>query len=215
MPGTRGWFPEVVFAVLAATMAAGQPPAGEAARIGPRVALVIGSGADRTHEARALQGGIPPEAGGPIQSAAWHRPRLAGMGMPRIAYERGGPDLARPAPASPESQRSRRAAKIRVLRRLSAASYALGVAGSGAAYLLDRQAREAYREADAEYLLYRRATDGDKAQTDPTGPMAGSYRIIRSGSFGDLAQNTRSAIRYSTSPDYRDGSIGARLLRIP
>jgi formylglycine-generating enzyme required for sulfatase activity len=50
-------------------------------------------------------------------------------------------------------------------------------------------------------------------QTDPTGPATGSFRVLRGGSFGDAARNTRSASRYSLSPDDRYGGIGARLLR--
>ena len=48
---------------------------------------------------------------------------------------------------------------------------------------------------------------------DPPGPVSGSYRIIRGGSFDDHYGYTRSAHRNYNSPDYRSGYVGARLLR--
>ena len=50
-------------------------------------------------------------------------------------------------------------------------------------------------------------------QTDPTGPAAGSTRVVRGVHFGHYARNTRSAYRYYYSPSSRNGRIGARLLR--
>ena len=52
------------------------------------------------------------------------------------------------------------------------------------------------------------------SQVDPTGPASGSARVVRGGSFGDDAQNARSAIRNYYSPGDRGGDLGARLLRL-
>lgn len=57
---------------------------------------------------------------------------------------------------------------------------------------------------------------GRSRQTDPTGPSAGSLRIMRSGDFRSAAASVRSASRYYCEPDLSiKGSrlIGARLLR--
>jgi formylglycine-generating enzyme len=49
--------------------------------------------------------------------------------------------------------------------------------------------------------------------TDPTGPITGSFRVFRGGSWSGLAQFCRSAIRYYEFPVLRNGSLGFRLLR--
>ncbi|OEU47509.1 MAG: hypothetical protein BA861_02740 [Desulfobacterales bacterium S3730MH5] len=41
----------------------------------------------------------------------------------------------------------------------------------------------------------------------------GSYRVVRGGSWRNVAQNCRSAIRDNNSPDYRYGILGFRLSR--
>jgi formylglycine-generating enzyme len=52
------------------------------------------------------------------------------------------------------------------------------------------------------------------AQTDPPGPVSGSHRVIRGGSFRDVARLTRSTLRGAGSPGYRYfGFVGFRLLR--
>ena len=48
------------------------------------------------------------------------------------------------------------------------------------------------------------------AQTNPTGPSSGSYRVLRGGSWGSSARHCRVANRYST-PSYRGDDLGLRL----
>ena len=50
-------------------------------------------------------------------------------------------------------------------------------------------------------------------QVDPTGPASGSYRVSRGGGFINGARYTRSPFRFSSTPSYRSGYIGVRLLR--
>jgi formylglycine-generating enzyme required for sulfatase activity len=49
--------------------------------------------------------------------------------------------------------------------------------------------------------------------TDPTGASSGSFRVLRGGSWYDLARLCRSANRYWSGPDYRIGILGFRLAR--
>ena len=49
--------------------------------------------------------------------------------------------------------------------------------------------------------------------TDPQGPSAGPYRVVRGGYYGYDARSMRSAYRGDLSPDSRYHLIGARLLR--
>ena len=49
--------------------------------------------------------------------------------------------------------------------------------------------------------------------SDPAGAAAGSFRMIRGGSWGNLARNARAAFRYDGRPDNRYGSFGLRLVR--
>ena len=51
------------------------------------------------------------------------------------------------------------------------------------------------------------------AQVDPTGSSSGSFRVLRGGAFDYGAFFTRAANRYAYSPDSRNYSFGARLLR--
>jgi formylglycine-generating enzyme required for sulfatase activity len=53
-----------------------------------------------------------------------------------------------------------------------------------------------------------------RIQADPAGPISGSHRVDRGGSFDTYARNTRSAVRGGDVPDGRYCSLGARLLRI-
>jgi formylglycine-generating enzyme required for sulfatase activity len=53
------------------------------------------------------------------------------------------------------------------------------------------------------------------AQIDPRGPAAGSGRVVRGGSFYDLASDCRSAHRVGLGPDVRDMGIGFRLAMTP
>ncbi len=51
--------------------------------------------------------------------------------------------------------------------------------------------------------------------TDPTGPDGGSYRVLRSGSWGSRAQYCRSAYRCYSNPSSRLYSLGFRLALSP
>ena len=48
---------------------------------------------------------------------------------------------------------------------------------------------------------------------DPPGPESGSGRVIRGGSFGDLARGVRAAYRHGRMPGARYADIGVRLMR--
>jgi formylglycine-generating enzyme required for sulfatase activity len=50
-------------------------------------------------------------------------------------------------------------------------------------------------------------------QTDPTGAVSGTYRVVRGGSWYNLAESVRSAYRGSHDPYFRYSGIGFRLLR--
>jgi len=47
--------------------------------------------------------------------------------------------------------------------------------------------------------------------SDPLGPSQGSFRVDRGGSWVSLAGDCRSASRYGSAPDYRDGNLGFRV----
>ena len=49
------------------------------------------------------------------------------------------------------------------------------------------------------------------AQTNPTGPSSGSYRVSRGGSWGVSAWSCRVAFRNSSTPDFRARYLGLRL----
>lgn len=51
----------------------------------------------------------------------------------------------------------------------------------------------------------------DKDVVDPIGPVDGSLRVLRGGSWNYYAWNSRSAYRYWNDPAARSGSIGFRL----
>ena len=48
---------------------------------------------------------------------------------------------------------------------------------------------------------------------DPTGPKFGNRRVLRGGSWGNLADNCRSACRDHVQPDNRDSFIGFRVAK--
>jgi len=48
--------------------------------------------------------------------------------------------------------------------------------------------------------------------TDPRGPDAGSFRVLRGGSWGDAPRGVRCAFRSGGTPEYRDGNLGFRLV---
>ncbi len=52
-----------------------------------------------------------------------------------------------------------------------------------------------------------------RVSDNPTGPSAGSFRLIRGGSWVGNAQDCRSAGRYGLAPTFRDDYLGFRLLR--
>jgi formylglycine-generating enzyme required for sulfatase activity len=49
---------------------------------------------------------------------------------------------------------------------------------------------------------------------DPSGPRAGSFRVLRGGGWSYVAVYCRSANRYGDSPGFRDDDLGFRLVRI-
>jgi formylglycine-generating enzyme required for sulfatase activity len=51
--------------------------------------------------------------------------------------------------------------------------------------------------------------------TDPTGPLSGSGRVLRGGSWLNRASYCRSAFRVSDTPSYRSSYFGFRLARTP
>ncbi len=53
----------------------------------------------------------------------------------------------------------------------------------------------------------------EESQVDPTGPMTGRFRSVRSGIFMAGAMGQRSAFRYGGAQDFPDGGVGLRLLR--
>lgn len=52
-------------------------------------------------------------------------------------------------------------------------------------------------------------------EVDPTGPLQGSSRVVRGGSWHATAADWRSAFRKSYDPDYRGVSIGFRVVLMP
>jgi len=51
------------------------------------------------------------------------------------------------------------------------------------------------------------------AQTDPTGAVSGTGRVIRGGSWNSSAKDVRSADRYFNDPNDRSHALGFRLVR--
>ena len=53
------------------------------------------------------------------------------------------------------------------------------------------------------------------AQTNPTGPVSASYRVVRGGSWGDGTNYVRSSSRYGGTPGSSDYYVGFRVARTP
>ena len=53
------------------------------------------------------------------------------------------------------------------------------------------------------------------AVVDPTGPVLGTERVIRGGSWSGVAMSSRSACRYGFGPAYRYETFGFRLILLP
>ena len=53
------------------------------------------------------------------------------------------------------------------------------------------------------------------AETNPTGPSSGSYRVLRGGSWSLSPQYCRVALRGSHAPSHRSNLVGFRLARTP
>ncbi len=52
-------------------------------------------------------------------------------------------------------------------------------------------------------------------QTDPTGPVSGSERVLRGGGFWAVPAGSRSAARYFAPPDGRGSGVGFRVVAVP
>lgn len=55
----------------------------------------------------------------------------------------------------------------------------------------------------------------ESPQDNPQGPETGSFRVLRGGSWYELAPYCRAAYRFYSSPDYRESGIGFRLALSP
>ena len=62
-----------------------------------------------------------------------------------------------------------------------------------------------------EWCQDRYGAYSSNAQYDPAGPMSGSYRVSRGGSWVSVASYCRSSIRISSDPDGRGSYLGFRL----
>jgi len=60
------------------------------------------------------------------------------------------------------------------------------------------------------YDFYGPYPDDNSTRIDPIGPIRGSYRIARGGSFVRTAHDSRSAARFSYEASYRGSEIGFR-----
>jgi len=56
-------------------------------------------------------------------------------------------------------------------------------------------------------------TPGTGAETDPTGPAAGDFRVARGGSWFDTPDYARSAFRFDYNPVLRGTDLGFRVVR--
>jgi Uncharacterized conserved protein len=54
--------------------------------------------------------------------------------------------------------------------------------------------------------------DSLSESVDPTGPESGSRKVLRGGSWGSEARNTRSAFHFSMDPRHCSAFIGFRVL---
>lgn len=62
---------------------------------------------------------------------------------------------------------------------------------------------------------YYEECKNNDAVENPTGPGAGSYRVVRGGSWSSYARFCRSTFRNRGSPDSRDNDLGFRLVFVP
>jgi formylglycine-generating enzyme required for sulfatase activity len=53
------------------------------------------------------------------------------------------------------------------------------------------------------------------AQTNPLGPMFGTYRVFRGGSWADDTGSVRSSYRSLSSPGFTYGNVGFRVAKTP
>jgi formylglycine-generating enzyme required for sulfatase activity len=53
------------------------------------------------------------------------------------------------------------------------------------------------------------------AQTNPTGPVSASYRLLRGGSWDYFTNVVRSSYRYYVTPGSTDSAVGFRVARTP
>ena len=51
------------------------------------------------------------------------------------------------------------------------------------------------------------------ANTNPVGPLTGTTKVLKGGSYDSPKNALRVAFRFSTAPGYRDGQMGLRLVR--
>ena len=56
---------------------------------------------------------------------------------------------------------------------------------------------------------------GSSAQTDPTGPQSGAFRVLRGGSYNLDVGFCRVSCRHGHDPGYRNGNYGLRLVLAP
>ena len=51
------------------------------------------------------------------------------------------------------------------------------------------------------------------AATDPTGPAAGTERVVRGGSWAVTGDGARLSVRYSAEPEFWQNTIGFRCVQ--
>lgn len=62
-----------------------------------------------------------------------------------------------------------------------------------------------------EWCQDRYGNYSSRAQTNPTGPTSGAYRVFRGGGWSNYARYCRSSSRGDCTPDYRSNGLGLRL----
>ncbi|MEE1297964.1 MAG: formylglycine-generating enzyme family protein, partial [Muribaculaceae bacterium] len=66
-----------------------------------------------------------------------------------------------------------------------------------------------------EWCGDRYGSYSSSAQTNPTGPSSGSYRVLRGGSWYYNARYCRVSYRINGHPSLRSGNIGFRVVLVP
>ncbi len=66
-----------------------------------------------------------------------------------------------------------------------------------------------------EWCSDRYGSYSSSSQTNPTGPSSGSGRVLRGGSWCNFARGCRVSLRNYYNPDYRNSSLGFRLVCSP